>query len=317
MKISRFPTPGYHGYNVKFSPHVRSVLACATSQNYGISGKGSLFVLQQVPNNEIQLTCKFDWPDGLFDVTWSELDQNILVSSSGDGSIQIWNIAKPQIPPVAVLRGHVKEVYGVDWSPTPSENLLLSASWDKSIKLWDPVPVVELTTFLGHDHIVYSAVWSPHSPGSFASVSGDTTLRLWDIRTPELPVTVIAAHEIDALSCDWCKYNPNILATCGVDGLIRGWDIRNSVDPVFQLIGHEYAVRRIKFSPFEESILASVSYDFSTRLWDWNNPEALEIHNLHTEFVYGLDFSLHVPGLIADCGWDSLVTVFESGSSPS
>lgn len=36
--VSSFKTAEYHGYNVKYAPFSRDVLACATSENYGIAG---------------------------------------------------------------------------------------------------------------------------------------------------------------------------------------------------------------------------------------------------------------------------------------
>lgn len=37
---------------------------------------------------------------------------------------------------------------------------------------WDISRSQSLTTFLGHEAIVYSVRWCPHIPGSFASASG-------------------------------------------------------------------------------------------------------------------------------------------------
>lgn len=33
----------------------------------------------------------YDTQDGLFDVAWSEVNENQLVTSSGDGSIKLWD----------------------------------------------------------------------------------------------------------------------------------------------------------------------------------------------------------------------------------
>ncbi|GFG29954.1 hypothetical protein Cfor_05469 [Coptotermes formosanus] len=38
---------------------------------------------------------------------------------------------------------------------------------------WDPNRPNSLVTFLGHTQLVYSAMWSPHVPSCFASVSGN------------------------------------------------------------------------------------------------------------------------------------------------
>ena len=218
------------------------------------------------------------------------------------------------IPPV-VLKEHNKEVYSVDWTKTRQDQLIISASWDCTIKLWDPNRKMSLNTFLGHEQLVYNAMWSPHVPNCFASVSGDGTLKLWNSLTPQCPSASYRVHDAEVLSCDWCKYDQNILATAGSDGLIRGWDLRNFTQPIFQLRGCEYAVRRVQFSPHNLSVLACVSYDFTTRIWDFNQrSDAMEIIKHHSEFVYGLDWNTHRKGQLADCGWDSLVHVFSPSS---
>ncbi|KAL0623685.1 Peroxisomal targeting signal 2 receptor, partial [Plecturocebus cupreus] len=153
-------------------------------------------------------------------------------------------------------------VYSVDWSQTRGEQLVVSGSWDQTVKLWDPTVGKSLCTFRGHENVIYSTIWSPHIPGCFASASGDQTLRIWDVKAAGVRI-VIPAHQAEILSCDWCKYNENLLVTGAVDCSLRGWDLRNVRQPVFELLGHTYAIRRVKFSPFHASVLASCSYDFT------------------------------------------------------
>ncbi|XP_076357661.1 peroxisomal targeting signal 2 receptor-like [Tachypleus tridentatus] len=312
-----FRTTGQHGYGIKFSPFFPNRLACATSQNYGIAGKGSLYILEETPSGLLQSVSISSWNDGLYDVTWSELNSNIIVTGSGDGSVQIWDTVDHEHP-VAVLKDHNKEVYSVDWSQTRDEQLLLTASWDKTVKLWDPQTTVLLNTFIGHTSVVYCCVWAPALKRTFASVSGDGTLRVWSTQNPAQPNVTIPAHDSEILSCDWCKYDENIMVTGATDGQIRGWDLRLTRQPLFQLTGHTYAVRRVKFSPHVESLLASVSYDFSTRLWNWKvSPSALHIMENHTEFVYGLDFNAHVNNQLVDCGWDELIQMYRLPLPPN
>ncbi|XP_063297266.1 peroxisomal biogenesis factor 7 [Pelobates fuscus] len=300
--------PGRHGYAVEFSPYIPSRLACAASQNYGISGCGTLIVLEQ---NDAGLVIikSFDWTDALYDVTWSEVSENILVTSSGDGSLQLWDTSKPQ-GPLQIFKEHTQEVYTVDWSQTRGEQLLVSGSWDHTAKLWDPSVAKALCTFTGHENIIYSTIWSPHIPGCFASASGDQTLRIWDVKSPVSKI-VIPAHQAEVLTCDWCKYDQNLLVTGAVDCSLRGWDLRAVRQPVFDLHDHTYAIRRVKFSPFHASILASCSYDFTVRLWDFSKPSVLldKIEH-HTEFTCGLDFSILLPGQVADCSWDETVKIY-------
>nr|XP_021152801.1 peroxisomal biogenesis factor 7 [Columba livia] len=227
-------------------------------------GCGTLAVLEQ---NEagIVLLRSFDWNDGLFDVTWSENNEHVLITSSGDGSLQIWDTAKTK-GPLQVYKEHAQEAYSVDWSQTRGEQLVVSGSWDQTAKLWDPAVGKSLCTFKGHEGVIYSTIWSPHIPGCFASASGDQTLRVWDVKAPGVKL-VIPAHQAEILSCDWCKYDENLLVTGAVDCSLKGWDLRNVRQPVFVLLGHTYAIRRVKFSPFHATLLASCSYDFTVRWW--------------------------------------------------
>jgi WD40 repeat protein len=50
-----------------------------------------------LPNGQTHLLGSFNWADGLFDVTWSEINEHIAVSASGDGSLQAWDVNQPQV----------------------------------------------------------------------------------------------------------------------------------------------------------------------------------------------------------------------------
>ncbi|KAF5299789.1 hypothetical protein FQR65_LT19455 [Abscondita terminalis] len=300
-KMATFLTPNRHGYSVRFSPFRPEHLAVATSQYFGLTGGGTLFLLELTSDLKLIQLQNFKWTDGLFDCVWSEVDPMLLVTASGDGSLQLWNLANSTASP-QIFHEHIKEVYSVDWTRTRQEQLILSASWDASIKIWDPNRKMSLNTYLGHSQLVYNAMWSPHIPNTLRQFRNATALS--------------KAHDAEVLSCDWCKYDQNILATGGSDGLIKGWDLRNFSQPIFYLSGCEYAVRRVQFSPHSLSMLASVSYDFTTRIWDFkHSSDALEIIQHHSEFVYGLDWNAHRKGELADCGWDSLVHVFSPTSA--
>lgn len=312
MAIS-FRTCERHGYAVKFSPYFGHRLLCATSQHYGIAGQGTLFILDVIANG-MKVIGRWEWVEGLFDCSWSENNQDFCVTASGDGSLQMWDLKNPK-GPIKVFKEHTAEVYGVDWSCSRQVDQFLSASWDHSIKLWDPSAFQSLSSFCDHQHVVYSAVWSPHIPGTFASASGDNTLKIWDISAPPHAQQTIRAHNGEVLTCDWARYDSNLVFTGSVDTHIRGWDLRNTVAPVIDLEGHQYAVRRVKCSPHNRSQLASCSYDFTVRTWDFrNSPHPLESIEHHTEFVVGLDFNLHLPGQLLDCAWDGYIKVYTPSS---
>ncbi|XP_003391151.1 PREDICTED: peroxisomal targeting signal 2 receptor-like [Amphimedon queenslandica] len=167
---STIPTSPIDGYSVLFSPFSPNLLGFVGGSNYGIAGKGGLIIIEHGPTGYKEIR-RYGWKDVLYDVTWSEIDESVVVVASGDGNIVIFNIT--QDVPVAVMSGHLGEVSSVEWSLSRREQHLISSSWDKTIKLWDPATGTCLNTLSGHTGIVYSTNWSPHIPNTVASVSGD------------------------------------------------------------------------------------------------------------------------------------------------
>lgn len=124
----------FNGYSVKFSPFLENRLAVPTSQNFGMVGNGRQYILDLTPNGLVQVAA-FDTPDSLYDCSWSEENENILVSASGDGSIKVWDLsAPPMANPVSNRQEHAHEVASVDWNMVRKDSFL-SSSWDDTIRV--------------------------------------------------------------------------------------------------------------------------------------------------------------------------------------
>ncbi|XP_061668264.1 peroxisomal biogenesis factor 7 isoform X2 [Syngnathoides biaculeatus] len=244
MPTKVFRSPARHGYAVEASPFLAQRMACATSQHYGIAGGGSLLVVDDTPAG-LRLVRRWDWSDGVFDVSWSEANEHVLVAAGGDGSLQLWDAHRRDGAPLRAAKEHTQEVYAVDWSQTRGEDAIVSGSWDRTAKVWDAVLGQSLSTLTGHQGVIYSTIWSPHISACFASASGDGTLRVWDAKAGACQL-VVPAHDGEVLTCDWCKYDQNIAVTGSVDRSLRVWDLRNPRQPVNQMRGHALAVRRVK-----------------------------------------------------------------------
>ena len=314
-KMPVFKTP-FNGYAVKFSPFYESRLAVATAQNFGILGNGRLHVLELSPAGPISEFASFDTADGVYDVTWSESHESLLIAAVADGSVKLYDLALPPASnPVRSLQEHSREVHSLDFNPVRRDSFL-SSSWDDTIKLWTLDRPTSVRTFKEHAYCVYSSVWNPRHADVFASASGDCTIRVWDVREPGSTM-ILPAHEFEILACDWNKYDDCVLVSASVDKSIKVWDVRNFRIPVSVLNGHSYAVRKVKFSPHRRGAIASCSYDMTVCLWDYMVEDALiGRYDHHTEFAVGVDMSVLVEGLLASTGWDELVYVWQHGTDP-
>ncbi|KAH7038980.1 hypothetical protein B0J12DRAFT_731324 [Macrophomina phaseolina] len=82
------------------------------------------------------------------------------------------------------LEGHSSSVRSVAFSHDSTR--LASASWDKTIKVWNASSGACLQTLEGHGRSVWSVAFS-HDSTRLASASGDRTIKIWDASSGALP----------------------------------------------------------------------------------------------------------------------------------
>eukprot|EP00536_Pseudo-nitzschia_multiseries_P000793 jgi/Psemu1/300319/fgenesh1_kg.10_\ len=190
-----------------------------------------------------------------------------------------------------VLRGTLKG-HG-DWvtslATTPEDpNLLLSASRDKSVIVWQLYNGSTPSTtnvedheygfarraLRGHSHFVSDVVIS--SDGAFAlSASWDSELRLWDIATGKTTRRFVG-HEKDVLSVAFSVDNRQIVSGSR-DGTIRLWntlgECKYSIsgsDAESQ--GHTEWVSCVRFSPsLTVPLIVSSGWDKLVKVWNLTN----------------------------------------------
>ncbi|GAO18137.1 uncharacterized protein UV8b_01207 [Ustilaginoidea virens] len=338
-----FRTQGYNPYAVKYSPYYDSRIAVATSANFGIVGNGRAFALGLTAQG-VRVEKTFDTNDALYDLAWSEINDNQFIVACGDGSLKLFDLGVDDFP-VMNFHEHKRETFSVCWNPV-SKDTFISSSWDGTVKIWSPTRAHSLKT-LPVGNCTYSTSFCPSNPALVSAVSSDSHLRIYDLRTPSSakyhlvstipihaagarpgvnPGLAAASQPAEALTHDWNKYNDAIVATGGVDRIIRTFDIRNpTTGPLSVMHGHEYAIRRLAWSPHASDVLLSGSYDMTVRLWNDGSAQPsgpvagakpgvqLGVMNRHTEFVTGVDWCLFgVGGWVASVGWDERVLLWDS-----
>ncbi|KAM4056846.1 peroxisomal targeting signal 2 receptor [Hirsutella rhossiliensis] len=341
-----FRTAGFNPYAVKYSPYYDSRIAVATSANFGIVGNGRVFALGLTARG-VQVEKTFDTNDALYDLAWSEINENQLIVACGDGSLKLFDLGVNDFP-VMNFHEHKRETFSVCWSPI-TKDTFVSSSWDGTVKIWSPTRNHSITT-LPIGNCTYSVSFCPSNPALISAASSDSHLRIFDLRTPSsakyhmvaaipvhappatmpgaAPAAAGASPPAEILTHDWNKYNDTIVATGGVDRVLRTFDIRNPAGgPQSLMQGHDYAVRRLAWSPHASDVLISASYDMTVRLWNDGSTmpqlsgpgtgagRQMGLMNRHTEFVTGVDWCLFgAGGWVASVGWDERVLLWDANT---
>ena len=108
-------------------------------------------------------------------------DGRVLVAGDDTGKMQVFDVKSRSI--LKTWTTHKQPVWTTKFSPTDLTTLL-SASDDKTVRLWDLPSNEPITTFVGHDDYVRCANFMPGTMSNMiVSGSYDSTVRLWDPRT--------------------------------------------------------------------------------------------------------------------------------------
>ncbi|KAF2075681.1 hypothetical protein CYY_002994 [Polysphondylium violaceum] len=141
----------------------------------------------------------------------------VLVSGSDDFTVIMWKPAESKTM-VIRLAGHQQPINLVNFSP--DGRLFATASFDKSIKLWDGVNGKFLTNFRGHVGAVYQVCWSADSR-YLVSGSKDSTLKVWDIKTKKMHLE-LPGHADEVYTIDWSPDGDRV-ASGSKDQLLKIW----------------------------------------------------------------------------------------------
>ena len=294
----------FQGYSCKFSPFLNNIIGCCFNQYYGIIGNGKLSIFS-FTESEIMLKKEYKTNEAIFDISFSEIYKNYIISCQGDGTIKLWDFSNNNKLPLFSIKQHEKEIWNINWSHL-IPNLILSCGSDKLLKITDVQNGKVLNTF-NHNDIIYCCNFHPTLSNVISSSSKDKSCKLFDIKSNKEIKSFNSNYEI--LTCDFNKYD-NLIGLGYSNGIIQIYDLRKSDIEVITLNGHNLCVKKIIFSPFDSKTLISVSYDMNVNYWNISYSIPIHIFNHHNEFVYGCDFSLFNKNLISTTSWDNSLCLF-------
>jgi len=150
-------------------------------------------------------------------------DNRQIVSGSRDRTIKLWNtlgVCKYTIQE----DGHSEWISCVRFSPTNTNPIIVSAGWDKLVKVWNLTNCKLKTNHIGHTGYLNTVTVSPD--GSLCASGGkDGQAMLWDLHEGKHLYTLDGGDTINALT-----FSPNRYWLCAATGAsIKIWDLEGKI----------------------------------------------------------------------------------------
>uniref|UniRef100_A0A3B3CSG5 WD repeat domain 59 n=1 Tax=Oryzias melastigma TaxID=30732 RepID=A0A3B3CSG5_ORYME len=173
----------------------------------------------------------------VIDLDWSWFDPELLVTSSVDTYIYIWDTQKPNTA-VEYVAAHLSKIHGLDWHPD-SEFVFATSSQDNSVRFWDFRQPRKYLNILSCQVPVWKARYTlqPFSNGLVTvmvpQLRRENSLLLWSTLDLNSPVHAFVGHDDVVLEFQWRPQKASKdfqLVTWSRDQTLRIW----RVDPQLQ-----------------------------------------------------------------------------------
>lgn len=241
---------------VKWSPHSSSVAAST-------SNKSTL--IWNVEDDSHPLTATLRRHQHLVtDVSWSPINPSVLVTSSIDSYIYLWDTRAPAEP---VQSFHVQHrgAHHVQWNRV--NHSLLASAHEKEVRIWDTrraggaEPALgggAVATFTAHTQQITGLDWSSNNANRLVTCSLDKTVKLW-------------AAQFDGAADDDTGAGATIVTGEGDGGMAA-----------VAILQREQPLQSVLFTPFGEGLITTsrgigedVDAPQTVRLWSLSNADEI------------------------------------------
>lgn len=167
---------------------------------------------------------------------------------------------------------------------SPDGQKVVTASRDKTARIWDANSGQQLGQSLQHPRLVRAAMFTPNSE-LLVTIGFDGIARIWDASSGQkLSITIKHNDSINSVAI---SFSGKWLATGSADGMVRVSELVKG--QTIAEVRHRENVHTLAFDPVDETVLLSVSGKAATL---WKLPNGRRLFDLpHQEQVNSAEFS--------------------------
>jgi WD40 repeat protein len=208
-------------------------------------------------------------------------DDRLVATGGSGGQISIWQVDTGEN--LLSIKAHSSHATGMIF--TSDSKKLISASFDRSIKIWDV------------DSGICLQSWQVSTPlyrldlsdnGKILAIAGECgSIFLWDIETGKIS-KILTGHLLGVM---YVAFQPhgNLLASASFDSTIKLWDLSTG-ECIKTLVEHTQIVSSVNFNPLGTQLISS-SFDSLIKIWDVKTGNCLQTMQEHSKIVVAAFFT--------------------------
>lgn len=227
-ELRLFRTPGSLNCN-SYSGHTEALLSISTIGNdWIVTGSRDHNARLWTRDSEGNFKCSSvlsGHTDSVGAVTIGLWKSSIIcATASADSTIKLWEVQSNGTAHSRwTIKAHDKDINSL--TVTPNMKYLISASQDKTAKIWKIEDGSCVGTLKGHKRGIWSVKCSPKEQ-LIATASGDQTVKIWSATTYECLKT-FEGHSNSVLRVSFLRDGQELISS-GSDGLVKIWDIKTN-----------------------------------------------------------------------------------------
>ncbi|TIA69594.1 hypothetical protein E3P77_03624 [Wallemia ichthyophaga] len=201
-----------------------------------------------------------------------DMTGNTIVAASADKSVSLWRTYTDNANYGYIPHAHKEAITSLVLSHTsPSDPLILTASADSTIGVWQASTGKLVRRLRGHSDVVNVLAVSRNN--LLASAGDDNKVFIWQLdgddgngdRTPPKHPVHTITWNAPVIALEWSD-DDSTLYIGGLDNQIHAHNL-SSHSTLFSLTGHTDTVTFLRHSPCSQHLI-SCSNDSSVRIWD-------------------------------------------------
>uniref|UniRef100_A0A672PUP4 WD repeat domain 17 n=1 Tax=Sinocyclocheilus grahami TaxID=75366 RepID=A0A672PUP4_SINGR len=205
--------------------------------------------------------------------------------------------------------GHVETIFDCKFKPD-DPNLLATASFDGTIKVWDINTLTAVYTSPGNEGVVYSLSWAPGDLNCIAGATSRNGAFIWDVKKGKM-ITRFNEHGKNGIFCvAWSHKDSKRIATCSGDGFCI---IRTLDGKVLHKYKHPAAVFGCDWSQNNKDMIATGCEDKNVRVYylATSSDQPLKVFTGHTAKVFHVRWSPLREGILCSGSDDGTVRIWD------